>query len=95
VNLATLPGCHHLDGYEVIPETVGQMVCKIKRDDCSVDEIFEHDLIVHGERVLKVMVLGGNTSLVGKDETTAILLSFNEGKVKVGNIHDNPELITN
>lgn len=81
--------------YRVIPETVGQMISKIKRENGDEDEIFEGDLIIHGERILKVMCLSGNTSLMDKGNKTAILLSFNNGKVKVGNVHDNPELITN
>jgi hypothetical protein len=94
-NLAYLPGCHHLDGYEVIPETVGQLLAKVKRENDDVDEIFEDDLIVHGERILQVAFINGNTTLVNKDKTTGILLSFNDGKVKAGNIHDNHNILTN
>lgn len=80
---------------KVLPETVGQLLTKIKRENGDVDEIFEGDLIIHGQRVLKVEFLKGNATLVNKEETTGILLSFNDGKNKVGNIYDNPELITN
>lgn len=83
------------DAYAVIPETVGQLMTKVKRDNGDIEEIFEGDLIIHGERILKVLVHNGNTILTNKDETTGILLSFNDGKKKVGNIHDNIELITN
>jgi hypothetical protein len=80
--------------YEVIPETVGQLMCKVKRDNDTIDEIFEGDLIVHGQRILCVDSINGNTVLVGKDRKSAILLSFNDGKIKVGNVHDNPELLS-
>ena len=94
-NLAYVKHCDPLDGVRVAPESIGQLLAKVKKDNGEVEEIFEGDLIVHGERVLKVMFISGNTSLVDKDEATLILLSFNDGKKKVGNIFDNPELLTN
>ena len=79
---------------EVFPETVGQLLTKVKNNNGTIEEIYEDDLIIHGNHVRQVKFYHGNTVLVSPSGSDCILLSFNEGQQKVGNIHDNPELIT-
>lgn len=79
-----------LTQWQVDPETVGQHLGKIKSEE---SEIYEDDLIQHGETIRVVKFLYGNTHLVRQNGEDTILLSFSKSPVKLGNIHDNPELL--
>jgi hypothetical protein len=74
----------------VDPETVGQYIGKIKTEQ----EIYINDLVQHGETVRIVEYRNGNTCLIRQNKQDSILLSFSENPKKVGNIFDNPELLT-
>lgn len=91
--------CHSIDGYEVIPETIGQYT---GLKDKNGKEIYEGDIIVEkikrahkiGERLVVCFEefewRGKNVNEAG---TSLSLLSEYHIIEVIGNIHDNPELI--
>lgn len=98
VNLAYLPGCHPLDGYEVITETVGQQ--------SGINEIYKDDFVEDtGGSIYLIDFRYGAWAAIHEPKTG----SEREGEPKwdylydlnkfetlriLGNIHDNPELIS-
>ncbi len=78
------------EDFSVDPETVGQFIGKIK----TGQEIYVNDLIQHGETVRIVSYRNGNTCLDRQNMKDSILLSYSENAKKLGNIFDNPELLT-
>jgi hypothetical protein len=76
---------------EVIPATIGQYIGKIRSGE---EELFINDLIQHGETIRVIEYRGGNTYARLQNGTATILLSYCENPKKLGNIFDNPELLT-
>ena len=103
-NLAYCKGCDPLDGYEVIPETVGQFT---GLTDKNGTKIFEGDVItcrkyIGGNFVEYCMERGyvefiygafGLHRMQGFYRPFKDWLQDYEHEV-IGNIHDNPELLT-
>lgn len=89
VNLANLSGCHPLDGYEVIPETVGEFT---GLTDKNGKEIYEGDFITN-EAIKELW----NTWLVEFDRGcfgySGIALRVMKNIEVIGNIQENPELL--
>lgn len=94
-------GCNNLDGWEVIPDTVGQFTGLLDKDG---KEIYEGDILLvdefwDGEAGMvkihnEVGIKDGCFGYIG--ENTGDLIPFYDSKVTeriVGNIHDNPELL--
>lgn len=103
-NLTYYPGdCNGLDGYEVIPETVGQFTGLL---DGNGQEIFEGDIMRIPETEFNIEIIG----VVEFNRGSYVVRSFFSGTrsslawairerqsgerrgVVIGNIHDNPEL---
>ena len=102
-HLTYYPGdCNSLDGYEVVPETVGQFT---GITDKNGKEIYEGDiigchnpdikhLIFYNEKQGRFMAaLNGDidndfVGVCGLDDSR-----WNASKEVIGNIHDNPELL--
>lgn len=99
-NLAYLPGCHPLDGFEIVTETVGQFT---GLPDKNGKRIFEHDLVkrefLNGylEKVTVIYTIKwGKWSWIKRTEN-GIVFSFDSIECKeyevIGSIFDNPDLL--
>jgi uncharacterized phage protein (TIGR01671 family) len=84
INLAYLPGCHHLDGYEVIPETVGQFT---GRKDKNGNKIYEGDVLQtnYCEGVITWFWDGWHIK-TGTDEYHTLRTAVHSFQI-IGNIH--------
>lgn len=69
---------------QVWPQTVGQFTGRKDRNDV---EIFEGDLVLHGERIMKVIYHMTNFTLADINGKNGILLSFSN-PIVIGNIHE-------
>lgn len=56
-------------------------------------EIWEGDIIRHGESIRFIEFRGSNCFATRMDKTDTILLSFCEAPEVIGNIHENPEFL--
>lgn len=76
---------------EVDPATVGQ--CTGLKDKDGVN-IYEEDIIRHGEEVFKILFGDGCFWRSNEDDTMELHTILGMGEFEViGNIHDNPELL--
>ena len=75
--------------HQVIPDSVGQFIGKIKTEQ----EVYEKDIILHGESVRFIEIRNGNTCATRGNKKETILLSFSENPSVIGNMIDNPELL--
>lgn len=71
--------------YEVIPETVGQFT---GRKDIDGVDIYNGDIVLHGESKRFVEWRWTNFVLTTMDISGTILLSFSESPKVIGNIHE-------
>lgn len=89
------PGCNDLDGWEVVPDTVGQFTGLL---DKNGKEIYEGDIAECCTDVCKV-VYSSHYAGFGLDKAGWTFLHFfgeafsNDDCVIIGSIHDNPELL--
>ncbi|MDP4201462.1 MAG: YopX family protein [Bacteroidota bacterium] len=98
-NLAYLEGCHHLDGYEVIPETVGQRWIRSMKVFFGGD-LFKAVSSISGSKQKKIHLckvidseFGMDIAIWYKGEWWGYsYMNFIDIEM-VGNIHDNPELL--
>ena len=88
------PGdCNSLDGYEVIPETVGQFT---GLHDADGKEIYEGDIVIfdnHLQGISQVVYDYAGFDVDSKTYRTALRPMMNNHIRVVGNIYDNPELL--
>lgn len=78
--------------YEVSPATVGQYT---DVEDCKGVEIYEGDIIRHGE-LFEICFEDGCFWRRNESDTMELHTIIGMGKIEVvGNIHDNPELLKN
>lgn len=101
-HLTYYPGdCNSLDGYEVIPETVGQFTGLL---DKNGKEIYEGDVIrtkrygvVHGQSNTQgadlFRVVYKNAQFYIDNKLRHFYLQDSKCNEVIGNIHDNPELL--
>lgn len=75
----------------VDPNTVGQFT---GQKDVNGKEIYENDIVMHGESIRIVEYRWSNFSLIRPSGTDTILLSFSPKCYVIGNIHQNPELLS-
>lgn len=101
------PSCHTIWA-EVIPETVGQLICTIPNTSIYVDnsqELYEGDIFkTKGSETKYVARYDGYGEYYGisneGDKYGAYTLRFTSQNIKnkgieiIGSIHDNPELLT-
>jgi hypothetical protein len=87
--------------FEVIPETVGQFVCRTKNTSMYVEnsnELYEGDIINRKGSDTNYQVLYGNNDFYAisteEDEYGPYCYGALRQCVVIGNIHDNPELLT-
>ena len=95
------PGCHHLDGFEVDPATVGQFIGLTGKNE---KQIFDGDVVKFIDANSKPIPFSEfTTEIVWWNEfsrftlrNTHTVLSFLESvdMEVIGNIFDNPELLT-
>ncbi|MDH6355986.1 hypothetical protein M2132_002337 [Dysgonomonas sp. PH5-45] len=102
-------GCDSLDGWDVIPETVGQLICVIPNTSMYVDnsrELYEDDIFISENRSAKYVAkyddFGEYYGISNKgDKYGAFTTRLNRGNIDrlkvniIGNIHDDPKLLTN
>jgi len=87
------PGCDYLDGFDVIPESVGQFT---GLTDKNGKEIYEGDIFNLGDKNILYIVEYFDCGLSGRqngNRSRVGLAHWNDRIEVVGNIHDNPELL--
>lgn len=93
INLATLPGCHPLDGFEVKSESVCQYT---GLKDKNGKEIYEGDVIESASGKYKYIVEWHHASWIRKPigwwRFTSLYQHIEREKI-IGNIYENPELL--
>lgn len=96
-DLAYAKHCDPLDGVRVIPETVGQFN---GRKDKNGREVFDGDLVQTKHQDLAKVIWHNEFTCfcyetIDKEIKGELQFVFNDSEVEiVGNIHENPELIT-
>lgn len=92
-------GCNELDGWNVIPETVGQFTGLTGKNG---KEIYEGDIVrIHeGRNDFKITSIVWSDEFLcyepsNKDLRHALKSRYSEYYEIIGNIHDNPSLLTN
>lgn len=100
-------GCNELDGWEVIPDSIGQLIGIIPNTSMYVDnqqELYEGDLFTCGNsKTVYQTVYDGCGEYYGisneGDKYGPYTVRLSRSNIKnqnikvVGNIHDNPELL--
>lgn len=90
--LTSDPECHHLDGYLVVPETIGRLVCSVGERN-----FFAGDIVSRGGFYNSVIVDDGFCfrlcSVNNLTKGALIHKPFDEQDFVIGNIFDNPELL--
>lgn len=76
--------------YEVDPATVGQFIGRV---DVYGARIFEGDIVEHASGRFVVQYINGISRFAGTKPGISFSVFVFENSVKVGNIHDNPELL--
>lgn len=85
-------GCNELDGWDVIPETVGQFTGL--KDYNKTNKIWENDIVSNGIRNYVVKFLNGCFWMVNGNGLAVNRLIERVDEIKVlGNVHDNLGLI--
>lgn len=82
-----------LNGYEVIPETVGQFTGLTDKNE---KDIYEGDIYHQGDKNILYVVVWHDNGFVGKQirANSYAGLSYWKDRIEIlGNIHDNPELL--
>jgi hypothetical protein len=90
----------HCDGYRVLPETVGQFVCKTLNTSAHAnnsDYLYEGDVVTLGESKTTYKIIRNNYGFFGisneGDKQGLSTINDLENYEIIGNIHDNPELV--
>ena len=83
-----------LDDYEIDPETLGQFTGECDKNDT---EIYEGDIVKFKETLRYRVVwlwFGFKLKQIGIDDCRDVVYRCHLDSVVIGNIHDNPELLT-
>lgn len=81
-----------LDGefFRVQADTIGQF---IGEQDANGDDIFEGDIVKHGEKLYVIRYIDHYARFVGKNKTSIFAIFPFGNSIIMGNIHDHPELM--